>query len=1776
MRSAKTARLRLEVLEKRELLAAAIMHPWDTEIRFDQFSGGDAKVFAVGYTDSGTEQPSFAGFEFCFAGDCGGQPIQLGDITDSVIFGSFGAQAVMEIRGRLGLEYGLYANAGSADLIYDGTFSYEVVDTGSGPIEIKTSVDHAAGGMFTQTPTVRAFADLVVEFDGSIRTQACFIDCIGPGVVEFEVDETISLASLNRNANGKVEIIGTSLLSDAVGVYEQLGGAKQTIQTSDRDLFKAERDGARAVTPSQTADADQAKQSATQRKTQGQNSEADTRQRVRSGSSNKKFGGGKIIQVSIGEAPNDLLGVELDLGIGVGWKGAVNIGKELGSISLTVPDIALTDTTIDAAGVLSAETEQSDSRRDVAKLTTNVGAILGGGFGFGRTDIDVAGISIGLTTADYVVETSLRLNQDVSSTPAERAKFDFVDPITGQPALVDVTIDGTLLQNISTVEFDVGSSVFVETGTRKIAVQPKLIPRYKFANDFGLDLDVEGTLRALALEISAFGKSFVSTDPLLVRSNPIGQHDFGSIFDTSFHVEGELIDFEPFIVGGPVADLLLATSASPKTGSGSLLTNDQPGIFQIIVTNQGPQVAENISIRTELPTGEHGSISVNTSSLDSQTMELIQPDLLVSRLPTLAPGASHTFTFEATPTVLRSRTLNVFNRATSDSRDSNLFNNSSRLEVDTTKNVRIFVDNFAELIGPLGDLDKCPNQPCSLRGAIRLANANPGPDVILLRSGDYTLLGANGPLQVTDSLSIFAFPGTTIRFDRSEITAALLRDEQKLVLRIPTPPGDVAKITAQQLVDTLNSISIGTTFPFDAFPVTAEIKEGDGSGTFEFGGGESLLFEDVFPIGNNGLTAQTINPDGPNNAFSIKLRNPADAEEFGSLFSGLDVELQPFTPSRTRIFEFGGSGENDYLVRGLTLVEGDASNSADPRGGAIQLADPDDHLELDNVKIVNSFASTGGALAVLNGASATVKRATFSGNAASDFGGAIHVSNSSVVLEDVLFENNQAGSEGGAIDNFASAGRASQIDLRNITVHNNTAPVGAGISNLSQDDGSRAFVTVKNSAFWDNEGGNAESYAFDGQAAIESLGFNLDSDGTLQLSGLGDRSNVLPVSIDTPFIKANSAGTFIGNLTVNLPGVASPVSFSVDDSRFAVEAGVLRLKPGEAIAASGNLTNVSIDVMLTDGDGQQLVQPLILQVQPATVPPQAFTLLSTSSTSATFSWEDQTHEQNYRLIELSPGGEERIVLELDANAIDATLESLPILSQAAYVLEAVNQTSTARTQPLTVQLPAPAPEVPRDLKVDRMATTLTVNWGEADFADSYLIFHNNVQVGSTSTNTTTFQIDNLIPDSAHTVQVRAVNKTGASGTQVVSVVTLPLPAAAPTQFQISPFGNDRLRLTWDASSNGTEQRIHVSENGASPELLVKLDAGVSQFDTAPLNVDSTYEFYLSGLNISGQGRAFGLGVSVPTLGSVDTVIVENAQGSVDVSPIFALHPALSRLVFRGPVENTLSLSSDLIENIAPANNQISVETTLATELDLNSDFRVAPSEFTGGLFYRIFTDGRNTFKIHRPDHFHNLVNQFDVDSSGEVAPLDALVVINYLNRNGIGVLPQPNASTSPNLFIDTNRDLEVTPIDALRIINFLNRNGTGSSGEGESEAVLSTRVDLNYGDGISFSAVDSWHASPRLPRAFLMPKEAMHDEILTSWEATRRRSTNNDVLRSVEPQEPVGEESRNREKERSNLAAHVAATQSVFGENNWDLFDAETNLPSLPRALIERAPSTFP
>jgi hypothetical protein len=107
--------------------------------------------------------------------------------------------------------------------------------------------------------------------------------------------------------------------------------------------------------------------------------------------------------------------------------------------------------------------------------------------------------------------------------------------------------------------------------------------------------------------------------------------------------------------------------------------------------------------------------------------------------------------------------------------------------------------------------------------------------------------------------------------------------------------------------------------------------------------------------------------------------------------------------------------------------------------------------------------------------------------------------------------------------------------------------------------------------------------------------------------------------------------------------------------------------------------------------------------------------------------------------------------------------------------------------------------------------------------------------------------------------------------------------------------------------------------------------------------------------------------------------------------------------------------------------------------------------------------------------WRNPIFALDVNDDLLLTPIDALLVINELNRSGARELLPPSGDQPPP-YLDANGDNNVSPADALRVINELNRRGSGGSG-GESAAPSAAVASSASGDR-GWGEAEGWVVEP--------------------------------------------------------------------------------------------------
>ncbi len=316
---------------------------------------------------------------------------------------------------------------------------------------------------------------------------------------------------------------------------------------------------------------------------------------------------------------------------------------------------------------------------------------------------------------------------------------------------------------------------------------------------------------------------------------------------------------------------------------------------------------------------------------------------------------------------------------------------------------------------------RCSRSDCSLREAVIAANANPGPDVIVVPRGTYLLsiagtdedAAASGDLDITDDL--------TIRGENM-FNTVISGDE------------------IDRVFDVLGSARVN----FEGMVITNGFVEDDSSESSTSGGGirnkggrvtitDSLIIRNRLVFGGG---AGIYNEGGTVRVVNSTISDNTTDSDTGAAGGGIRNQgrliISKSTISENSAGDAMGGGIAHLRGR-LTVMDSTISkNFAQFGGGGI--------ANLDRATIINSTismntADSPGGGGILNEGRLTLLDSTISGNKAmSDGGGILNASWARIVGSEIT--SNSAGDTGGGIFNM----RGSVIRLINTLVAANTAP----------------------------------------------------------------------------------------------------------------------------------------------------------------------------------------------------------------------------------------------------------------------------------------------------------------------------------------------------------------------------------------------------------------------------------------------------------------------------------------------------------------------------------------------------------------------------------------------------------------------------------------------------------------------------------------------------------------------------------------------------------------
>lgn len=262
----------------------------------------------------------------------------------------------------------------------------------------------------------------------------------------------------------------------------------------------------------------------------------------------------------------------------------------------------------------------------------------------------------------------------------------------------------------------------------------------------------------------------------------------------------------------------------------------------------------------------------------------------------------------------------------------------------------------------------------------------------------------------------------------------------------------------------------------------------------------------------------------------------------GVLEPSVDLEIIGAGAQQTIIDAQGNS--NVFEINGIfdiTLADMTITSGVSGRGGGVHSIGA--NLTLQNCIVSDSSAFNGGGV-VGDGGTLLIDRCAIIDNLADGNSGAgVLASGASLTIINSTISGNQApamGRVGGGVAVFGELPRSPEmagtdetqgsppiqnVSIRNTTITNNSAEAEGGGIFVSSGGGS--FVSVSNSIIANNVSG------MDCSEAILSDGYNLDSDGSCGLTGVGDLSGINPL-LDAIGLNSGTTPNF-------LPQAGSPV-----------------------------------------------------------------------------------------------------------------------------------------------------------------------------------------------------------------------------------------------------------------------------------------------------------------------------------------------------------------------------------------------------------------------------------------------------------------------------------------------------------------------------------------------------------------------------------------------------------------------------------------------------------
>ena len=245
---------------------------------------------------------------------------------------------------------------------------------------------------------------------------------------------------------------------------------------------------------------------------------------------------------------------------------------------------------------------------------------------------------------------------------------------------------------------------------------------------------------------------------------------------------------------------------------------------------------------------------------------------------------------------------------------------------------------------------------------------------------------------------------------------------------------------------------------------------------------------------------------------------------------------------------------------------------------------------------------------------------------------------------------------------------------------------------------------------------------------------------------------------------------------------------------------------------------------------------------PAPAAPSGLTTSGITQTSITLTWTKSTTATGYK-VQVGSG-----TVTTLGNVATYTFSGLDAGTSYTLKVSATNAGGDSTAEDITV---VTVPPDPTGLTTSGITqTSITLTWAESDGATSYEV-NGGALSGWTDVKTAkTYDFTGLEADTQYSLQVRAVNSSGASGSASVSESTLPNAPAAPEDFAASGVTQTSITVTWTKSTGATAYKLRKDSGDSWTEL-----GDVATHSFTGLTAGTSYDIEIVASNSGGDSAA---------------------------------------------------------------------------------------------------------------------------------------------------------------------------------------------------------------------------------------------------------------------------------------------------------------------------------